>query len=519
MATGASPAGPRLSRPSRRTFLALAGGAVLAVGGGTALSSGALSPGAGDDGGGEAFATPLAIPPLAEAKVAGGVRSYTLEARSGLTELLPGVDFRTMGYNGTFLGPTLRAARGETVRVAVTNGLTTPTTAHWHGMCLPAAQDGTPHQSISRGETWTAEWTVEQPAATLWYHPHPHGQTEEQVVRGLAGMFLIDDDADSAAAGLPSEYGVDDIPLILQDVAVASGGRAEGGRTQAPVGRLGNTVLVNGTHQAHFSASTPLVRLRVLNASSARCYNLGLKGGGRLWLVGTDGGLVPDPTALERVLLSPGERAEVLVELAPGADVVLRSFAHDLGMSSGDEQLGGARDEFDLLRISGPAGGVVASVPASLPAAAAADLPEGATVRTFDLGEKSINGATMAMDRIDLSVPAGAVELWRVGNSSDRAHNFHIHGVQFRVRSVTGNDGAGMAAQLGWKDTVLVRPGESVELVVPFGQHADPDVPYMYHCHLLWHEDQGMMGQFTVVEPGAEAEAPTTLSAASGHHH
>ena len=145
------------------------------MGGGTALSSGALSPGAGDDGGGEAFATPLAIPPLAEAKVAGGVRSYTLEARSGLTELLPGVDFRTMGYNGTFLGPTLRAARGETVRVDVTNALTTSTTVHWHGMHLPAAMDGGPHQSIARGQTWSPNWTIDQPAATLWYHPHPHG--------------------------------------------------------------------------------------------------------------------------------------------------------------------------------------------------------------------------------------------------------------------------------------------------------------------------------------------------------
>ncbi|GGM18172.1 multicopper oxidase domain-containing protein [Promicromonospora citrea] len=184
-------------------------------------------------GSGLSFTTPLQIPPLLDSEIVNGERVFHLTAQAGDTELVPGVRFSTMGFNGTYLGPTIRAARGEPVRIRVTNDLTMATTAHWHGMILPASQDGTPHQCIHPKSTWTAAWQIDQPAATLWYHPHPHGQTELQVGRGMAGLFLIDDDT---RTGLPSDYGVDDIPLIIQDVTLRGGGTQPGAPTTAPIG-------------------------------------------------------------------------------------------------------------------------------------------------------------------------------------------------------------------------------------------------------------------------------------------
>jgi FtsP/CotA-like multicopper oxidase with cupredoxin domain len=143
------------------------------------------------------FATELAIPPLAPSRVVDGTRVFSLTAQEGTTEFRPGIRTRTWGFDGAFLGPTLRAERGERVAVEVTNDLDEPTSVHWHGMHLPAAMDGGPHQEVAPGARWRPTWEIDQPAATLWYHPHPHGATEEHVYRGLAGMFLLDDDAAS----------------------------------------------------------------------------------------------------------------------------------------------------------------------------------------------------------------------------------------------------------------------------------------------------------------------------------
>ena len=164
-----------------------------------------------------AFERPLAIPPLAESRVEDGTRVFDLRAGKGTTDFgVADTPAETWGYNGSYLGPTLRAERGERVRINVTNEVGETTTTHWHGHHLPAKMDGGPHQPIEPGETWSPEWTVDQPAATTWYHPHLHGTTAEHVYRGLAGMFILDD-AQSRELDLPSEYGVDDIPVIVQD--------------------------------------------------------------------------------------------------------------------------------------------------------------------------------------------------------------------------------------------------------------------------------------------------------------
>lgn len=169
------------------------------------------------------FANPLRIPPLLEPRTDGEGRTvFDLDLRAGTSELIPGTTTETWGANGSYLGPTLRATRGDRVRINVRNGLPEDTTLHWHGMHLPAAADGNPHQLIEPGDTWSPSWRIDQPAATLWYHPHPHGRTADHVYRGVAGLFLLDDP--DGPDGLPAEYGVDDIPVILQDKRIRDDG-------------------------------------------------------------------------------------------------------------------------------------------------------------------------------------------------------------------------------------------------------------------------------------------------------
>ncbi|MGO2113133.1 MAG: multicopper oxidase family protein, partial [Pseudoclavibacter sp.] len=249
------------------------------------------------------FGTSLAIPPLAPSRVEDGVRVFDLSAHEGETEFVPGRPTATRGYNSDHLGPTLRAERGEEVAVRIENGLTDTTTLHWHGMHLPAAMDGGPHQPIEPGEQWRPEWRIDQPAATLWYHPHPHGDTEGQVYSGLAGMFLIDDEH-SLAASLPSEYGVDDIPVVVQDkdldLETGELDHSEIGGNGAEVGLLGNVVTTNGTVGAYQEVTTERVRLRLLNGSTARVYEFGFADRG-FDLVATDGGLLDEPVELDRL--------------------------------------------------------------------------------------------------------------------------------------------------------------------------------------------------------------------------
>ncbi|GAB3120744.1 multicopper oxidase family protein [Glaciibacter psychrotolerans] len=483
--------GPPPIRLSRRTLLLGVGGIVTLGAGGYWITEGRSV----EDG--FSFDTPLRIPPELGSELIDGERVFRLSAQSGETELVPAVAFATLGFNGAYLAPTIRAVRGERVRVHVTNELDMPTTAHWHGMILPARQDGTPHQTIRPGNTWTAAWQINQPPATLWYHPHPHGQTELQISRGMAGLFLID--PAEPTPGLPSNYGVDDIPLIIQDVTIQPGGGKPGTPTGSPIGRIGNTAIVNGTHRPQFHASTNLVRFRILNASAARCYNLTLSTGEPFHLVATDGGLLSAPVTLTNLLLSPAERAEILVEVRQGAEIVVRSVPHELGMSNRDNIVSGAHDTVDLLRITGAAVlGGQRSLPRSLPSDPL-PLPDSASVRrNFVLGDVTINGQTMEMNRIDTRVTAQTTERWIVTNASTRAHNFHIHGTQFTVHALTGS--ASTVTIPGWKDTVFIPPKSTAELVIPFGDHVDPTTPYMYHCHLLWHEDQGMMAQYTLNE-------------------
>ena len=459
----------------------------------------------------EEFDVPLPIPPLAESRVVGGVRTFSLRAQEGTWEFHPGTPANTRGFNGPYGGPTLRANVGERVAIEVSNDLPEDTSTHWHGMHLPAEMDGGPHQMVASGDTWRAEWQVKQAPCTLWYHPHPHGQTEQHTYSGLAGMFWLDDPGDPVAAALPHDYGVDDIPVLITDKSFDEDGQLvidDGGNE---VGLLGDVVAVNGVIGAQLAVSTRAVRLRILNASTARTYALGIPGR-QVSLIATDGGLLRAPVELDRVRLSPGERAEVVLHLEPGEDVMLHSFEPELGQMVVPFAVG-ANDSFDVLRLV--AADELADSPELPSELASFGLdPQAATVRReFRLAGREINGRQMDMTRIDETVEVGSTEIWTVINDDLSPHNFHVHDVQFEVHAIDGQPPPPELA--GRKDTVYLEPNRRYELLMRFEDYTDPQMPYMYHCHLLRHEDEGLMAQFVVVAPGEEAD-PSMIA---GHDH
>ncbi|MFW0791160.1 multicopper oxidase family protein [Gordonia sp. CPCC 205333] len=453
---------------------------------------------------------PLPIPPLAPSAVGSdGVRRFTLRATSGNSEMITGKQTATWGFNGAVLGPTLRARRGERVAVAITNDLPEPTTVHWHGMSIPAEFDGGPHQMIPSGSSAEPRWTIEQQAATLWYHPHPHGTTQRHVLRGLSGLFLVDD-ADSDSLDLPKTYGVDDIPVIIQDRRFTAEGAIDEA-DNSDIGSLGDTIITNGISNAYLSITTGAVRMRILNGSSGRIYNLGMSDNRSFDVVGSDGGLLPSPVTMRRIQLSPGERAEIVIRISPGENVTLTSnpISDHGGVKKSDAAQFGMVDRFDILRLRcRPTLAHRSPTPTAL-VPATRIVTDRAVHRYFDLQWFMINRKRMDMSRIDFEARVGGTEVWTVRNKDNWPHNFHVHDAQFQIIDIDGDRPPAYIA--GRKDTVYIPPGGSVRFALRWSDHADPMYPYMFHCHLLMHEDQGMMGQFLVLRPGQQAEPMTAM--------
>jgi bilirubin oxidase len=453
----------------------------------------------------------LIIPPLLEPHVVGEEKVFVLSAERGETIFLDGKSTNTMGYNGPYLGPTLHAHKGDHVRIILTNNLPQPITTHWHGMHLPAIMDGGPHQEIAPGEIWEPHWTIENEAATLWYHPHLLGRTGEQVYNGLAGIFIIEDE-NSDSLNLPKQYGVDDLPLIVQDREFDGDGlfvyelerRDELGHT----GMHGDTILVNGTYAPFVNVPAKQIRLRILNASNARRYNFGFEDGRAFYQIATDGGLLAAPVARTRMTLAPGERAEIIVNLAGETEpLTLMSYAvHEENdvLRFVRTIVQAERDENQVFKILELRPQPVAEVPETLPQLlnSIEILSSTSAVRTrwftLDPRSRSINGRKMDHAYVNVVTHPGDIEIWKIINLSGVYHPFHIHGVQFQILDRGGRPPADY--ELGWKDTVLISNGEIVRVIMRFPEYADTTTPYMYHCHILEHEDMGMMGQFVVTD-------------------
>lgn len=465
-----------------------------------------------------AGANPLAIPELNQGIVEQGERVFRLSISAGQKEFVPGVVSPTIGINAPYLGPTLEMRRGERVRLHVDNGLDDGATVHWHGFELPAAADGGPHQLIRPGARWSPSFEVRQRASLYWYHSHLHRGTGPQVYAGLAAPIYVRDDEEDAL-DLPSEYGVDDIPLIVQDRVLDNSGKLlypQNMHAQM-MGVRGDRLYVNGTQNAVFDARTGQLRLRILNGSNARFYDFSLSGGQTMELIASDGGLLDRPHAVRSLRLAPGERAQILVDLSEGRPLSLVATSPDNSMGmmgNGGGMMGGGmmgrrRDDartdepFRILDIRPSGSSPRRNLPPQLAALPALDPSLAVRTRRFVLdmgmmgGGMSINGASMDMNVINERVPVGQWEIWEIANASMMAHPFHIHNVQFRVIDRDGH--APPPLETGFKDTVIVNPREQVRVLLRFEEHSDPDTPYMYHCHILEHEDAGMMGQFVVV--------------------
>ncbi len=465
---------------------------------------------------------PLPLPPLLEGDWRAGRRRFRLTARPGQKIFLPGVETPTWGFDGDYLGPTLRMKRGESVSIEVLNRLAETTTVHWHGMILPARMDGGPHQPIEPGGRWLSEYDVIQPAATLFYHAHTHGQTGPQVYRGLAGLLYIDDD-EMAALDLPRDYGVDDIPLILQDRDFDTDGsfRYLGFMPERMIGKHGRTLLVNGATSPLLKAESTLLRLRLVNASNARYYRLAFSDGRPFRVFASDGGLLPQAAALNELTLAPAERYEILVDLSDRGELSLLDLGGVGNAGHGPMGMMGMDRGFEVLAIDASAARRSPRRPDLRPGQRqqpGAEAPAPARKLVMEMGMMGggmmrggmmggmrrgtmggmmrINGRSFDMQRVDFSVPANSEEVWRLGNDSPMLHPFHVHNTQFRILSRNGLPPA--PAERGYKDTVSVRPGEDLRILVPTGPYADARNPYMFHCHILEHEDGGMMGQFTV---------------------
>lgn len=455
--------------------------------------------------------------------------AIALRAAVGSRQVLPGSPTQVWSYEasllsgpagalasipGSFVGPVIRVRTGDRLTVEFTNNLPEETTIHWHGLDVPAVMDGHPHHAVPAGGSRTITFPIINRAGTYWFHPHPHMRTGAQVTMGLAGMVIVSDPQEQAL-GLPD--GEFDVPLVIQDRRFDAQNQFI--YAMPMVGNLGDRILVNGKPDAVVSVATRAYRLRLLNGSTARAYKLAWSDGTPVTVIGTDGGLLAAPEQRPYVMLAPGERIELWLDLSNrpvGYQLTLRSLTFS-GFGAGSPTIpqGAA---LDIMRFSvDRAEAETRTLPATLTPFdryRIEDAANAADPRTFGLafvggawtlnGQTYDNGVTMPNE----TVPAGTLEVWRFTNQASgmmaMAHPMHVHGPQFLVhsRTVAPTQAAAYATvsqglvDSGWKDTVIVMPGEQVTFLVRTTHYPGN---FLYHCHNLEHEDMGMMRDYFVV--------------------
>jgi FtsP/CotA-like multicopper oxidase with cupredoxin domain len=416
-------------------------------------------------------------------------------------------------YNGQIPAPRLEANPGDQVRIRFTNRLNQSTNLHFHGLHIPFTGNAdNVFREVTPGETVTYEFEIppDHPAGTFWYHPHWHGLVAEQLFGGLAGVFVIRGELDN----IPEIQAAKEEFLVLQDFALDDTGQPlDSAQLSLMTGREGNVITVNGETSPNLSIpGNGLARWRILNASPSRFYRLSLEGH-PFHLIASDGGALEQPLEMSEVLLTPGERVEVLVQgNGEAADYPLMNLPYDRGNMGmmGRGMMGGrmgrgmmgqnpdSETPTVLARVSHQDSTASASLPTQL--SSVPELPQPQQVRSFQLNHGMspgmgmvflINGKAFQHDRIDTAVKLNTVEDWEITNTGVMDHPFHVHGNAFQVMSRNGN----LEPYRAWKDTVLVRTGETVRIRMPFRDYTGTTV---YHCHILDHEDLGMMGSLQI---------------------
>ena len=445
--------------------------------------------------------------------------NYNLVVDYDSLELFSGVFTQTAGVNGVILGPTLVINKGDVVTMNVENKLIDTTTMHWHGVHLPSVMDGGPHSKIYPNTTWAPTWTAMDRASTMWYHPHLHHKTYKHVMMGVSGL-IINRDIDEAALTLPRTYGIDDVPLILQTKVMDANHQIDADMMNSAMDTL---FLANATRNAYFDAPAQVVRFRILNGSPMRVYNLGLSNENDFWVIGSDGGLLSAPAQNNRLLIAPGERYEILVDLSgmQGQNISILNYGTGIPSStygSGSMMGGGAIQDYNnnplngadftmlSLNVIAQTPTPITTIPATLVSVnpySQSNVDENREFTFTSTGGQSgpflINGNSFDMSQVDHIIPLNNKEIWSFTNQTPIAHPFHIHDVQFNILEINGTSPP--LHMQGWKDVLLI-PGHqgNAKFITKFDDFADANVPFMYHCHMLVHEDEGMMGQFTVVD-------------------
>lgn len=432
----------------------------------------------------------LAIPPLLKPdKETDTDAWYTLEAQKGETQILPGAKTKTWGYNAALLGQTLAFEVGKHIHVTLKNSLDELTTFHWHGLAVSGPYiDGGCHAPVYPGESKQIDFTLDQPAATTWLHAHPCPSTAEQVWHGLAAMVIVRDQHE-ASLPLPRTYGVDDIPLVLQDRRFHEDNQWDYQADYDPDGVQGPTAMINGTVNPVFDVTTQKLRLRILDGANRREWRLHFSDNLAFTQIASDSSLLPKPVHFTHLMLTCAERAEVIVDFKnyKEGDVVTL-FSDDVPIVK--FRIHAFKPDNSVL----PDHLLDVHAPAVLPTT-----PVRKVVMSGMDEAVAIDGKKFSMQRIDATQPIGLAQYWDVSNTNTMdggmVHPFHVHGTQFLV--ISRNGGAPYPNEHGYKDTVGVNPGETVRILVRF------DLPgvYMYHCHIIEHEDGGMMAQIQSYDP------------------
>jgi FtsP/CotA-like multicopper oxidase with cupredoxin domain len=435
----------------------------------------------------EPYQAELRVPPtLVPVSTTATEDRYQLTIREGRAEIIPGTLTPVYGYDGIYPGPTIRARKGRTTVVRTTNALPFDQNVHLHGGLTPPASDGHPSQLIAPGGSYIYTYPNAQDAATLWYHDHAHGLSARTMFYGVAGFYLVGDDLEDSLE-LPS--GDFDVPLVIQDRAFNDDGSLQY-TENLDTGFIGDTNVVNGTVSPRFAVKRALYRFRFLNASNGRQYQLELSGGRQMVQIGAEGGLLQAPVARDSIPLAPAERADVVVDfrrLRAGTQVELRN-----GLGSGSTA---TVMRFDVTGSRADSG----RLPSQLRPREA--IPQPVADRRWELNfstsgtpQWQISGIGFDIDRVDARPRLGTTERWLFVNPSHRPHPMHIHGVHFRVleRSI----GSPSAAERDWKDTVMVRPDETVIVQPYFKSYRGL---YVFHCHNMEHQEKAMMLQMEVV--------------------
>ena len=424
--------------------------------------------------------------------------------------------------SGSYLGPTLHVHTGQRVRVTFENRLPDESIVHWHGLVVPQDQDGQPADVVPSGGSYEYDFIIENDPGTYWYHPHPHAKTGEQVYRGLAGLLIVHGEGPA----LPS--GDNDIALVLQDRTIDPDGqlRYVSDMHDQMAGFVGNTLVTNGVADLTLDVRREPYRIRLLNGANSRTQYLTWSTGDALTAIATDGALLPEAVSVDGLVITPAQRTDLWVDFSgfePGeridllsADTFVEAGAM-MGGGGGGNQGGGSDLSLDsqvaatfVVTESDAAPGNVPTDLGTAPAFGAADAVNASDPKEFVLSTRRaahwINDQRWegrTANEIE-NVTADEVELWEFVSRSPMPHPMHLHGKSFRVIDRSWDDDSAASSwatieggiiETGLRDTVLVWPGQRVQIAVLFPSHKGY---FLYHCHILEHEDAGMMRNFLV---------------------